>query len=100
MSHRYTARVWVAQSDRAEDVRTLLEELQQLAERIPGAEICVYQDVTVPERFVTFSEWPDRRAIETFRDQPEVDRLRMRVEALTSETYPADGALDLHDVHA
>ena len=67
-------------------------------------EICLYQEHTSSqehpsqERFVTFSEWPDRQAIQTFRDHPDTQRIRIALQPLVSETYPPDGALELHEV--
>jgi quinol monooxygenase YgiN len=105
VSRLYTTRIWVAQTGQGDEVRTLLEELQRLAERIPGVEICLYQEhASYPhasqERFVTFSEWPDRQAIQTFRDHPDAQRIHAALPPLISETYPRDGALELDEVRS
>ena len=100
MSRLYTTRIWVAQTGHAADVRTLLEALQRMAERIPGVEICLYQEHTSHERFVTFSEWPDRQAIQSFRDHPDAQRIRAALQPLIREAYPPDGALELDEVRS
>jgi len=98
LSRLYTTRIWVVQTGHGKAVQALLEELQRLAERLPGVEICLYQEHTSQERFVTFSEWPDRQAIQTFRDHPDAQRIRIELEPLIRETYPPDDALELHEV--
>ena len=100
MSCLYTTRIWIVQTGHGEEVQALLEALQRLAERIPGVEICLYQEHTSLERFVTFSEWPDRQAIEAFRDHPDAQRIRTALQPLIRETYPPDGALELHEVRS
>lgn len=98
MGQVFSTRIWVFPPGRGDEGHALLQAVQRVADRIVGAEICLYRDHGSAQRYVTFGSWPDHRALQAFREHPEAEQIRTELHSLLEGAYPIDAAITLEEV--